>query len=466
MLALLVAFVAVQDPLDPKIDEFAKKLPEGTLRETLLSKPGKVALKGSLATLAVELRDEARKNILPDFFMTHFDEEGKLREASKELAARWTKDLETATNDLKELKEKAAEFAAKIADEPAANAQIKKAIQQDALLGILYVTQLRVLMGRDDSKAEQVVMQRLGALLVPDMEGKLVIREDMKEQVDIALADLDKRRERVDELAKGLAAFAKGLKDEGITGRIKKAMSHGASAVAILQKDKDVSIDDLLAKMEESFSEGLLLEEKTENAEKLLAEIEKVARRLDSFRGALDRIGAKVKEERLRELFKHDVIRLALLGEVNAQAGSAKTMGEAFDLWVRTLFVEEEGTFSLNDEAKGRVPEGLRKAQNEINQLKKAMARVTDEAKKIAEEEKAKAVFTSPVGQTLLLDSLKTASEAIRVSDAKALEAWIARHFDGAEVREDSKSEMETLVEKAAKIRKKLENDDINPGDK
>jgi hypothetical protein len=466
MIALLVALTVIQDPLDPKIDEFAKKLPEGALRETLLSKPGKVALKESLATLAVELRDQARKNIVPDFFKTHYDDDGRLRKESQELAAKWARDVETASSDLKELKEKAAEFAAKIADEPAANAQIKKALGQDALLGILYVTQLRVLMGRDDAKAEQVVMQRLGALIVSDMEGRLVIREDMKEQVDIALADLEKRRERVDELAKGLAKFAEGLKEEGITGKIKKAFSKGSSAVAILQKDKDVPIDDLLAKVEESFSDGLLLEEKAENAEKLLAEVEKVARRLDAFRGALDRIGAKMKEERLRELFKHDVIRLALLGEVNAQAGSAKAIGEAFDLWVRTLFVEEEGSFSLNDEAKGRIAEGLRKAQSEINQLKKAMAVVTEEAKRIAEEEASKAVFTSPVGQVLLLDSLKTASDSMRVSDAKALEAWIARHFDGTEVREDSTSEIEALIEKSAKIRKKLENNDINPGDK
>lgn len=465
MIALVLAAVLCQDPLDTKVDDFAKKLPEGTLRDTLLSKPGKVALKEALSQLTVQMRDEARKNVVPDFFKAHFDENGALKD--KELGERWLKDLETATSDLKELKEKAAEFAGKIADEPAANAQIKKAIQNDAILGLLYITQLRILMGRDEAKAEQVVMQRLGALLVPDMEGKLVIREDVKEQVDIALSDIEKRHERVQKLSKMLADYAKGLKDEGITGKIKQALGRESTAIAILQKDKgEADLDEMITKMNASFTDGVLDEDKTENAEKLLAEIDRVARRLDSFRGALDRISAKVKEERLRDLFKHDTIRLALLGEVNAQAGSAKTIAEAFEAWVRTLFVEEDGSFSLNDEAKGRVTEGLKKAQNELNQLKKAMATVAKEAEKIAEDEKAKAYFTSPVGQVLLLDSLKASADAMRISEAQAFAKWTEKCFDGVDVREEAREHIDALIEKAAKIKKQLENNDINPGDK
>jgi hypothetical protein len=239
------------------------------------------------------------------------------------------------------------------------------------------------------------------------------------------------------------------------------------SAVAILQKDKgEKDLDEMVSKMDESFSDGLLLEDKTENAEKLLAEIEKVARRLDSFRGALDRISAKVKEERLRELFKHDTIRLALLGEVNAMAGSAKTIAEAFDVWVRAAFVEEHGTFSLNDDAKGRVTEGLKKAQNQLGELKKAMALVAKEAERIAEDEKAKAYFTSPVGQVLLIDSLKASADAMRISEAQAFAKWTEKCFEGVDVRDEAREHIDALIEKAAKIKKQLENNDINPGDK
>jgi hypothetical protein len=466
MLALLVALAVLQDPVDAKIDDFAKKLPGGetALRDTLLSKPGKVALKEALAALAVELRDEARKSIVPDFFKARLDENGRLKDPA--LAERWLKELDVATSDLKELKEKAVEFAAKIADEPAANVQIKKAIQQEGILGILYVTQLRVVMGRDDAKAEQVVMQRLGGFLVPDMEGKLVVREDVKEQLETALTDLEKRRGRVDILAKGLAKFAEGLKDDGINGKIKKAFATPAAAIAIVFKDKDSEPEALLAKLDESFADGELLEERTATAEKILTEIDKVARRLEAFRGALDRIAARMKEEKLRELFKHDFVRLALLGDVNATAGSARTIAEAFEIWIRTLFVEEDGTFRLNDEARGRVTEGLRKAQVEVNQLKRAMATVSEEAKKIAEDDKAKVYFTSPVGQMLLLDSLKAAADALRISDAQSLEAWIARHFEEGAVRDESRSDLNAIIEKAAKIRKQLENNDIPSGDK
>jgi hypothetical protein len=474
MIVIVLAAALAQD-IDRQIDDFARKVAHEKLRETLLSRHGKPALREQLGSVAAEAREAARKDVLPAYFREHFDDKGRLREGSKKHAEQLIADLKQAEEDLKELREKLAGFVEKVADEPAVNASIKRTLRNEGFVGLLYLAHLRPAMGRDDRKLEEALMKKLGGALVDDGEGGLRVREDVVDKLEEALNKLQDRAERADELARALAEFASKLKEEGITGKLKKALNGSAAAAIVLKQASEAEPTAIIEQMEKACSgDGVLLEEHAEKVGKLLTALTDGQRRVDAFRRVLDRIADRIRADdthaTLKRLMRHDAVRIDIVAEyAPAELGTAATVGEAWDRLAATIFEESDGVWRVQEAVADKLTEGLAKVGREARSLKQAIDQIGAEAKRVSEAEAVKAVYLSPVGAALLVDGFKSKAENIRVTDEQAFKAWIARHFEeqgGAfTVREGSQKTIDALIEKAEKTRKQLENSDI-PTDK
>ena len=461
MLAILFA-LAIQD-IDSKIDDAAKALKDPAIADCLKSKPGKVALKEQLEATAAEARDAAKKTVIADFVKELVDDTGKLRNAA--LARKLLEDLESARTDLKELRVLADETIAKIAAD-GISGKVADALKQDERLRAVYLLQIRLLAGRDVAKVEEAILKKLGGVFVTGDDGSLTVREDLKEQLEGHLDTLEKACDRADELAKALAKFAKEVKDEGTSGKLKKMLTTPCAAAIFLEQNHDLDVDKVIDHLEECFTDGVLVTEKEDEAKKQLASFDEASRRLEGLKAALDRIGGKITDAnggaRLRKLFKHDVVRIAVVKEYAPQGVGARSLKEAWQAWIAIIFEETDGVLKVKEAMQAQITEGIKKMNATLRDIKKACDTVAAEGKRVDDGEPVKVLFTDPVGQAQLVDLLKARAEAITVSDAKALELWIAKHFDEGAAREGAKADLDALLEKTAKIKKQLEKNDLD----
>ncbi len=469
-MSLLLAAVLLAQ-VDPKIDEFARTLKTDDelatkLRDTLLTAWGKPALKEQIATVIADAKKTARDGVLPAYFKEHFDDAGKLRDASRPHADDLLRGLAIYEADIKELRAVRDAALAKIADEPEHNARIRKFLATDEGLHLLYFTQLRLLTGRDEARIEKAIMLVLEQIVAPDMEGRLVLREDIKDKLDVYLEQIDEKVERSKDIEAALAALLPKLSDDGDTGRLKKALGKPGAAAVIAQKsDRDRALS-------ESFSEVdgklVLRDELAEKLDTVLAAIDEASRKIANVKGPCDRIGARMKDERLRALLKCDMVRLEIASEVKIEGktvGAAAGMAEAFDTWSKTIFTETDGKLVVQDGLIDKVRDGVRKAQREAANYTAPSAALKPYADKLADET-LKAFYLSLYGRVRMTELLTAKADAIAFSETQGLEMWIAKHTDQGAVREGSRATVEALIAKAEKIRKELEKNDINPGDK
>jgi hypothetical protein len=469
-MSLLLAAVLLAQ-VDPKIDEFARTLKTDDelatkLRDTLLTAWGKPALKEQIATLIADAKKTARDGVVPAYFKEHFDDAGKLRDASKPHAEDLLRGMAIYEADIKELKAARDTAVAKIPDEPEHHVKLKKFLATEEGLHLLYFTQLRLLAGRDEARIEKHIMLLLEQIVAPDMQGNLVLREDMKDKVDALLADVNDKFDRAGDVEAAIKALLPKLADDGDTGKLKKALTKpGAAAIIARNGDRDRSVS-------ESFDEvnGKLVL-KAELADKLdavLAAIDEAARKIANIKGPCDRICARLRDEHLRDLLKSDVVRLDLATELKIEGktiGSAAGMTEAFDTWAKTIFTEADGKLVLQDAHIDKIRDGLRKAQREAANYTAPSATLKPYAEKLADET-LKAFYLSLYGRVRMTEILTAKADSITFSETQGLEMWIAKHTDGGAIREASRATVESLIAKAEKIRKELEKNDINPGDK
>ncbi len=461
MLAFLFA-LAIQD-IDSRIDDVAKTLKDPAVADCLKTRPGKVALKEQLEATAAEARDAAKKTVVADFIKELVDDAGKLRNAA--LAKKLIEDFESARTDLKELRVMADETIAKIAAE-GLSGKVADALKQDERLRAVYLLQIRLLAGRDVAKVEEAIMKKLGGIFVTGADGSLTLREDLAENLGEHLEKLEKQCERADELAKALAKFAGTIKDEGTSGKIKKMLTTPCAAALFLGKNQDLDTDAILDHLEEWFSDGVLIAGKEEDAAKQLASFDEGSRRLEAFKAALDRIGGKITDAnsgaRLRKLFTHDVVRISVVKEYAPPGFGARGLKEAWQAWIALIFDETDGVLRVKESMQAQITEGIKKMNTTIRDIRKGCDAVAAEGRRIDDAEPVKAAFTDPIGQAQIADMLKARAEAITISDAKALELWVAKHFENGVARDGAKAALDALVEKAAKIQKLLEKNDLD----
>lgn len=471
MTLLLAAVLLAQQGVDAKIDEFARTLKTddelaAKLRDVLLAPWGKPSLKEQIATVVADAKKTARDGVVPAYFKEHFDDAGKLRDASKPHAEDLLRGLAMYEADMKELRAVRDAALAKIADEPEHNAKLKKFLATDQGLHLLYFTQLRLLAGRDEARFEKAIMLVLEQIVTPDMEGMLVLRDDIKEKLDVYLEQIDEKVERAKDVEAALAALLPKLSDDGDTGKLKKALAKpGGPAIIALNKDRDRPFS-------ESFSDvdGKLVikDELAGKLDAVLAAIDEASRKIANVKGPCDRICARMRDERLRALLKSDVLRLELANEVKMDGktiGSAAGMAEAFDTWSKTIFAEVDGKLVVQDSLIDKVREGVRKAQREAANYTAPSATLKPYAEKLADET-LKVFYLSLYGRVRITEILTATADAITFSETQGLEMWIAKHTDQGAIREGSRTTVESLIAKAEKIRKELEKNDINPGDK
>jgi hypothetical protein len=474
VLLVVLALTQAQD-FDAQVDDLARSIRESDLgaraREALLSKPGKTALRDQITAATTQARRAAANDALPAYFREHFDEKGRTREASKKHVAELLEALGTYEREMKELKELASAYHDRILDDPEVNAKVKRLFKDDTGLHVVYMTQMRPLLGRDDGSVEKAVLSALAELFVDDGTGKLVIREEMRERSPELLDQVQRQLDPFDDLHESLTAFAKRIKeDDGINGRLRKALALPTAAIALRERGaEDGSVVDKLRKAFDSKEGKLeLLEDKVMEAETLLKQIDEWTRRIDGVRPTFNRVADRVVDEDWRALLKKDAVGLELIKKLPVAVGSTKTLRDAFETWTKTLFSESDGRVTIQEGLMEKVQNGLREFTRGLAKYRATSKEVTREAKAVADDEPVKTYYQSLFGQNVLAESLKAKVESMTFTDAQGLDLWIKRCFDkdgDGHVIRDVEA-LEQLVAKTQKIKAELEKSDITPGDK
>ncbi len=476
MSMLLAVLVLTQaQGFDTQVDEFARTLRESELgtrvREALLSKPGKAALRDQITAATTEAKQAAARDAVPGYFREHFDDAGKVRETSKKHALELLESLATYEQEMKDLREIAAAYHDKVLDDPEVNAKVKRLLKDELGLHVIYMTRLRPLLGRDDGSVEKAVLSALAELFIDDGTGKLVIREEMKERAPELLDQVQRQLGPFDDLHESLTAFAKRIKeDDGINGRLRKALALPTAAIALRERGaEDGSVVDKLRKAFDSKEGKLeLLEDKGMEAEALLKQIDEWTRRIDGVRPTFNRVADRVVDDEWRALLKKDAVGLEVIKKLPVAVGSTKSIHEAFDAWSKTIFAETDGMYSIQEGLMEKVQGGLREFTRGLAKYREAGKLVSREAARVADDVPVKKYFQSLYGQTLLTESLKATIEGMKFTDAQGLDLWIKRCFDkdgDTHVARDAEA-LEKLLAKTQQIKEELEKSDINPGDK
>lgn len=452
---MLLLLLLAQDP----IETFARELKGDDeltrrFRDEIRTPYGRIVLNDRAARAAAQLRRDAEKTALPDYFRARFEEKnGTLtmregRDAMLEGYRHFRKDLETIRPILDDL-------AKNLVAEPAVNRKLAEFLKSPDGPVILYVLILRPRV----RPGPEVIAKELGGVFVPGDDGRYYVADAQVEPVKEVLEKIRAAEEASTKIRDALAKFELAEPDE-LHQKLKQAF-RDPFFVAVLLKDSlhegstvesirgaGEAVDEGLAK---SFEGGVLREEGVEEAKKLLETWERAKPRVDILRPAMRAFVARMRSgdpmhDELRKVLVTDLVLIAIAAEADEIEPDPAAALRGF---LASLVVKnDDGSWKVIPEQERELAGGLRKATEEFGA--RSLREVDDFASKIADAELREA-FSSHYGK---LYAGEAAKELLLSRTFDGLAHWIATHFENGKIREGSRKEIEGVLEQAEKIRK------------
>lgn len=452
--------------------------PVARLKELFDTEPGRLAIQGRVSAVEEALRERARVEAIPKYFRHYFDEDppGQLTLKSGQDAYRQQVLEATAIfqQDVEAMKPVVAEIARQLAADDEGGRLLQRFLAHEAAPTMLYVEQLRQRLRPD----EALLQETLGEWLVPDSQGRFVVRAAQRAQSEQILNHSARMLQGVallrDELRDWSAEF---VESDDLNREVKQMLAepeHDAY-VAVDELDNDEGsvhdrVDqyfDYLENATRDTADGLALEQEVRGeVEQALAQYRREKSLALKLAGPLRILAARIREDgelegRWREFLLSDVGAAWVARHIGGEGGGENPEAAVRELVGQWLHDPGDGRLRIKEEAAEQVSQFVQGAFQNYRQIRRKSRPLDDQVRRIADDELRQA-FATLGGKFIVARSIQS---AIGRQHFDGYSAWVAERFEetdrGLVLRDGWIDEVQGLIEEIQNIERELKKDDF-----
>ena len=462
-----VTVVRDEAELEANIKELTKQLSrDGELNESFFqltqTSSGLIAIGNSVAEVENELRNEASKQVVPEFFQTQVD---------RAFRSQLSKEVVKAKTDIANLKKALSEIKEQHSGMTDADKLFRRFTESKNAATVLYFSELREQMQPN----QQMLMQHLGRFLAKRNDGKLIVRESAKGPLLEKLNRYKSADEQVEFLRSELQLLADELmaKDE-LHEKLKKRLqsSRGVGFVLAMAFDGETPLNDritqYLQELEYFFEDapdGLVInEEAREHLIQGMAEMDRNVARMEVLKGPLLALAKEIDdqngaaEKSIKKFMQSEAGLAAISMRIDIDPNRISGMTDR----IKSEILEEtDGGWAVRadrfEEVSNFSKRMLRASRNLRRQL-----RIVDHRTASVPQEKLGKLFESTEAKMILVEKVK---EFMQSRSFDAWPTWLEQHFemigDKFHVRNEAREMVEYLMKESEAIQRELANDDF-----
>ena len=453
--------------LESNIDDLVGKLScksvlDQKFYQLAQSRAGKIAISNSVQDIENQMRQEASKNVVPEFVESH---------VGPDFQQQMAREVVLAKKDIANLQKALDEIRTRMAGKSDADKLFQRFLKNESAAFVLYFAEMRKQM----RPGQKRLMQRLGRFLAKRNDGKFIVRESAKAPLVEKLKRFESADEQIEFLQKEMSMLADELvaKDD-LHKKLKQRMISSRAAGFVLahaferSDPLDDQINEYLNELEHFFEdapEGLVVnEEAREHLVQAMNEMDQMIDKMEKLKGPILQIVAAIDSdngvpEAMVKAFLNSETGLAILSlqvDVNPtdSAGIAQRIkSEILQETDAGLIVREDRQEEVSEFSK----ELLRANRNLRRQL-----RIVDNRTKDIPEKKIGSLLDSNESKLILVEKVQ---QYLQQQNFDAWPTWVEQYFrqvDGKYVlREQAEELVDRLVEEQKQIQQELLNDDF-----
>ena len=467
---------------DPeRIQEFHERIAESDaplvsrFREMLQTPAGRTVLLERASVMESAARQEAQITALPSFLNDHFRLEGDqlvLQDDQQEFRQQVLQRTAEYQRDVDQIAEVLDELTQRMDGESEADKLLKRVFSDPTTAWVIYVTEIRNRVRPD----ERTILELYQSVFVMAPGGRIVIRPNVREQIEEQLALGPRRRQALKQVEQEFGLISDEIAEVDELHRQFKALLKDEYFVAFACNDSirgQPIMDEQLQRLFQYFDRFLedhsdgrhLTEQGRDQVQTLLTSIEgrrESAKRLEEpLRRFVSRIDAERDDLHLRVSQAFDTkLSLAML----TQAGEMRNTNPASFLRRRLA-----PFFGAGSDAPTRVRDNQQDAAitygRQILQGSRSLRRrvaAVDQRIHDIQDESLRDALLSYAGKYLMI---RSANQQVATQRFDGLGLWIKEHFveteNGLNPKEESLAEIERFVNQAAEVQKQLDKDDF-----
>ena len=453
--------------LEANIDALAGKLSQDDkltqkFHRLTQSRAGMIAIGNSVENVENQMRQEASKNVVPEFFETNVNPEFH-RGMAREVAV--------ARQDIASLQTALDEIRTRLIGKSDADKLFQRFLKNESAAFVLYFAEMRKQM----RPGQKMLMQRLGRFLAKRNDGKFIVRESAKAPLVEKLKRFESADEQIEFLKKEMSLLADELVEkDALHKKLKQRMASSRGAGFVLAHAFERSdplenqITNYLNELENFFEdmpEGLVIhEEAREQLIQAMDEMDQMVAKMEKLKGPILKIVSSIDAavgppEAMVKNFLESDAGLAILSmqiDVNPSdsAGIAQRIkSEILQETDSGLLVREDRQEEVSEFSK----ELLRANRNLRRQL-----RIVDSRTKGLPKEKLGNLLDSKESKLILVEKVQ---QYIQQKNFDAWPIWVEENFrqqDGKYVlRSQAEELVNQLLQEQKEIQLELSNDDF-----
>ena len=426
--------------------------------EVLATSSGKVALRNRVSQIEEEMRRKAAEEAVPEFFSNlDADDHQQL------LAA-----VAQAQQDIEELATAMTGLSTRLNGTSDADKMLIRFLNQPQSPQVFYFSDVREQMRPGRAR----LMQRLGRFLADDGNGKLIVRESARDELEQQIKNINKAQKHVDFMNQELQVWAEEIneKDE-LHKQIKTGLAAGDRAVYILaaliqrgQVDKPVErYFEFLEQILVDGPQGLEIpEERRESVEQGMAQMQLERDKLNALRKPIGEIANSIAEtgdtEKLvKDFLKSELGKCMIIKDFDYAAANANGVIEQ----IKAQVMKEDGdNLVIREDASEQVINFVKGKLRDTRRFRRQTRVLDPYIDKLDQE--FKPLYDSLEGRALTIEAIK---ELVAAKQFDAWPIWIDEHFEKIDgkyaPREGSLKQLQEIIQDTQEIEQELEKDDF-----
>ncbi len=462
------SFATLDDiELEKHIASFGNQLSrDGALNQklwkTIDSPAGKIAIGQSVAQIEDELRHEAAKEMVPDFFQKMVNESFR-----DQVAIQTTE----AQSDIRKLESAFDEIKSELVGTSAADKLFLRFLRSESAAKVLYFKELR----RQMRPGRQIIMDHLGRFLATDENDKLVVRESAKSRLLEQISKFGDVAEHLDFLRSELKLLGEEMVEtDEVHSRCKQRLmaSRGAPVVLAMSFENtepmDNQITNYLEDLDGFFEDGpdglVISNDARDHLVEAMDQMDALVRRMDRLRepvaGVVNMIDVNQgeSEKKVKEFLSSEFGLAVVSMRIELESGDADSVVKHLK---SEILQQSKDGYVVREDRQEEIAEFSRQMLRATRNLRRQL-RIVDTRTKSIDQEKLGDLLGCDESKLILIERVHEYMQGLTFD---AWPIWVERHFELSEgkyhVRQESQDLVEFLAEESSAIEQELANDDF-----
>lgn len=437
-------------------DELSKKL-----ITSMKTPAGVVAVKNRVGTVRDQMRQQASKTIIADFFASS---------VNSDFLAKLEREIQLAKSDIANIDTALTELKTQMQGKSESDLLLQRFLGNSNAAVVLYFSQFR----REMRPGKSRVMEKLGQFIAEDDDGRYIIRESAKDEFIAQVKRFDGFEKHVAMMQKELKNWSNDIvaKDK-LHQRVKDGLARpNAAAVALSRMERKGSARErveqyfeFLEKILVDSAEGLVIpEEFQEQVKAAIASADQHREKIELLRAPIAEIVAAINErgeaERLAKHLLSSEFGLSLVVD-DIDVGMSSPDAIIGRIKSEALQQMDSGGFEVREDRQEAVTKFARDMLKNSRQARRHTM-ILDEQIEQIKDQRLREMCDQFEGRMVLIDKIQARAQAMKF---KAWERWIELVFektdDGLAVRPEMQPEVDRILQDAATIDQEMQKDDF-----